>query len=193
MPDRDVSTLNQVMHFQYAKIIACSAFGYANGTEAKKKNYGFVKTTFRQLSSGKKTWSNIEREDWQLMESDKECAYCGGTVDLAREHIVPGSLIINERCPSCDVIQSIHNKVWACRSCNSPKGTDGLYSFYKRRLPGEKKFYDLIPPLVEKKYLKTVYQCLDRCAGCLDSGEMDGDAEMTVLDIDFALKRFGKL
>jgi hypothetical protein len=193
MPDRDVSTLYQVMHFQYANIIACSAFGHANGTEAKKKNYGFIKTTFRKLSSGKKTWSNIEREDWQLVESDKECAYCGGIVDLAREHIVPGSLKINERCPSCDVIQSIHNKVWACRSCNSAKGTDGLYSFYKRRLPGEKKFYDLIPPLVEKKYLKTVYQCLDRFAGCLDSRDMDGDGEMTVLDIDFALRHFGKL
>jgi hypothetical protein len=94
MPDGDVSTLYQVMHFQYAKIIACSAFGYANGTEAKKKNYGFIKTTFRQLSSGKKTWSNIEREDWQLVESDKECAYCGRTVDFAREHIVPQSLLI---------------------------------------------------------------------------------------------------
>jgi hypothetical protein len=63
MPDRDVITVYNVMHFQYAKIIACSAFGYANGTEDKKKKNGLIKTTFRQLTSGKKTWSNIERED----------------------------------------------------------------------------------------------------------------------------------
>ena len=44
-----------------------------------------------------------------------------------------------------------------------------------------------------KKYLKTVYQCMARCAGCLDSGDMDGDGEITVLDIDFAMMRFGKL
>ena len=93
MPDRDVSTLFDVMGYQYAKIIACSAFGCTNGLEAKKKHYGFIKNTFRDLSSGKKTWSDIEREDWQLVESDKECAYCGDTTSLAREHIVPGSLL----------------------------------------------------------------------------------------------------
>jgi hypothetical protein len=193
MPDRDVKTIMDVMNFQYAKIIACSAFGYANGTDAKKRDYGFIKTTFRQLSSGKKTWSDIEREDWQLVESDKACAYCGGADNLAREHIVPRSLMINERCPSCDIIQSIHNKVWACRSCNLEKGTDGLYSFYKKRLQGEKKFYDFIPPLVEKKYLKTIYQCFSRCAGCLNNEDMDKDGEMTVLDIDCALRSFGRL
>ena len=37
MPDRDVSTLNEIMHYQYAKIIACSAFGCVDGVEAKKK------------------------------------------------------------------------------------------------------------------------------------------------------------
>jgi ribosomal protein S27AE len=192
MPDRDVKTLHDVINFQYAKIIACSAFKCANGVEAKKKYYGFIKNTFRELSSGKKSWSDIEREDWQLVESEKECAYCGETAALAREHIVPGSLLINERCPSCDEIQSIHNKVWACRKCNSEKGTMGLYSFYKKRLPGEKKFFDHIPPLVEKKYLKTVYQCLANCTPCLDSGDMDGDGALTVLDIDFALMHFGK-
>ena len=30
--------------------------------------------------------------------------------------VIPRSLFINEGCPSCDIIQSIHNKVWACRS-----------------------------------------------------------------------------
>jgi len=66
MPARDVKKLQDVMNFQYAKIIAC--------------------------------------------------------------------------CRCCDAIQSIHNKVWACRRCNSMKSTEGLYSFYKKRLPAEKSF-----------------------------------------------------
>lgn len=193
MPDRDVMTLRDVIHFQYAKIIACSAFSCSNGLDAKKKYYGFSKNTFRQLSSGEKTWSDIEREDWQLVDSDKECAYCGSSTDLAREHIVPGSLLINDRCSSCDVIQSIHNKVWACRTCNSQKGNAGLYSFYQKRSPQEKKFFDFIPPLVEKKYLKTVFQCLSRCTPCLESGDMDRDGVLTVLDIDYAMRFHGKL
>jgi len=39
MPDRDVSTLNEIVNYQYAKIIACSAFGCSDGVEAKKKHY----------------------------------------------------------------------------------------------------------------------------------------------------------
>ena len=193
MPDRDVKTLLDQINFQYAKIIACSAFGCANGKEAKKRCYGFIKSTFKDLKSGKKQWSDIEREDWQLVESDKACAYCGANEDLAREHIVPRSLRINERCSGCDVIQAIHNKVWACRSCNSEKGVLGLYTFYKKRLEPEVKFYDFIPALVEKKYLKTVFACLSGCAACLSMEDCDGDGEMTVLDIDFALQKYGNL
>jgi hypothetical protein len=193
MPDRDVTTLRHVIYFQYAKIIACRAFNCANGMEAKKRCYGFIKKTFRDLVTGQMNWSDIEREDWQFVESDKACAYCGATENLAREHIVPGSLRINDGCPTCDAIQAIHNKVWACKACNSSKGTDGLYSFYKKRFPTEKKFYDILPPLVEKKYLKTVHLCLGHCAQCLDSGDLDGDNEMTVLDIDYALQHFGHL
>ncbi len=63
------------------------------------------------------------------------------------------------------------------------KSAKGLYRFFKEKYPGEKKFYDLIPPLLEKKYLKTIYNCHE-CAGTLDAGDIDGDGELTVLDID---------
>jgi hypothetical protein len=36
---------------------------------------------------------------------------------------------------------------------------------------------------LEKKYLKTIYNC-HLCAGTLDGGDIDGDGELTVLDID---------
>jgi len=59
------------------------------------------------------------------------------------------------------------------------KSAKGLYQFFKGKFPAERKFYDLIPPLLEKKYLKTIYNC-HLCAGTLDAG----DGELTVLDID---------
>ena len=34
-----------------------------------------------------------------------------------------------------------------------------------------------------KQYLKTIYNC-HLCAGTLDAGDIDGDGELTVLDID---------
>jgi hypothetical protein len=57
-----------------------------------------------------------------------------------------------------------------------------LYQFFKDKYLGERKFYDLIPLLLEKKYLKTIYNCY-LCAGTLDGGDIDGDGELTV-DID---------
>ena len=188
MPDRDVETIRDLIFYQYAKIVARRAFAAADGKEAKKQHYGFIKNTFRELKSGVKSWSEITREDWQFVEAEKRCVYCGSESDLHREHIVPKSLAIRPECKTCDVIQGIHNQIWACAGCNCLKGTKGLYEFYRAKYPGERKFYDLIPPLLEKKYLKTIINC-HQCAETLDGGDLDHDAELTVLDVDSILHR----
>ena len=186
MPDKEVKSLRDLVMFQYAKLVARAAFGHADGQAAKKADYGFIKKTFRDFRDGRKEMSDISREDWQTIEAARQCIYCGAAENLSHEHIVPKSLKINDRCPTCDKIQAIHNQVWACRSCNSRKGARGLYQFFRELLPDDKKYFDRLPPLVEKKYLKTLCDCL-ACAGCLEKGDMDGDGEVTVLDIDFAL------
>ena len=187
MPDREVHTIRDLIYYQYAKIIARSAFSASDGVQAKKQNYGFIKVTFRDLKSGGKSWSHIEREDWQLVEAEKKCIYCGVLQNLQREHIVPKSLRIKPDCAMCDRIQSIHNQVWACSECNSAKGTLGLYEFFRKMHPEEKKYFDFIHPLVEKKYLKTIMKCHE-CAGTLDASDLNKDGELSVLDIDEALR-----
>jgi len=186
MPDRDVETIQDLIYYQYAKIVARRAFGVPDGKEAKSKHYGFIKNTFRELKSGVKLWSEITREDWQFVEAEKRCAYCGSESDLHKEHIVPKSLRVKPECETCETIQGIHNQIWSCSKCNFSKGTKGLYEFYKEKYTGERKFYDLIPPLLEKKYLKTIINC-HACAKTLDRGDIDFDGELTVLDIDFIL------
>ena len=49
--------------------------------------------------------------------------------------------------------------------------------------PDNEKYYDSIPSLLEKKYLKTIYKCHD-CVGTLTGGDIDGDGKITVLDLD---------
>jgi len=188
MPDREVTCIRDLIFYQYAKIAARSAFGMADGIRAKQSHYGFIKKTFRELKTGAKAWSDIMREDWQLVASDERCIYCGTTDTLHREHVVPKSLSIKSECATCDRIQSIHNQVWACRKCNTAKGTMGLYQFFQVLCPNEPKFYDFIPPLVEKKYLKTIFNCHE-CAGTLGAADLDGDGELTVLDIDEIVSR----
>ena len=116
MPDKDVQTIRDLLSYQYAKIIAKSAFSVSDGKQAKKKHYGFIKKTFNQLKEGTKLWSDITREDWQFVESEKECIYCGAGGDLHKEHIVPRSVAIIPQCKTCEKIHGIHNQVWALKA-----------------------------------------------------------------------------
>jgi len=43
MPDRDVKTIQDLIYYQYAKIVAKSAFSLSDGEKAKKQHYGFIK------------------------------------------------------------------------------------------------------------------------------------------------------
>jgi hypothetical protein len=51
MPDRDVTTIKDLIYDQYAKIIARSALPAPDGTAAKAHHYGFIKQTFRELQN----------------------------------------------------------------------------------------------------------------------------------------------
>ena len=183
-----IETIWDIILYQYAKIMAKRTFNCPNGIEAKKKYFGFIREKFSKLKNGNISWSEITREDKQFVETEKKCIYCGAEKNLHWEHIVPRSIDIKPECKTCNKIQGIHNQIWACKQCNFAKGTMGLYEFYKRKDPNNKKFYDFIPLLLEKKYLKTIYNC-HKCAGTLDKGDLDGDKVLTVLDIDFILHR----
>jgi len=182
MPDKSVKTIRHLIYYQYAKIIGKSSFG----SNAKKESYGFIKKTLNELITGQKIWSDITREDKQFIQSEKCCIYCSKDKNLEWEHIVPKSLKIKEECSKCDKIQAIHNQVLACKECNIKKSNKGLYNFYKELFPNDKKFYDKIPSLLEKKYLKTIYYCHE-CSNTLDCFDLDGDGEITVLDIDYII------
>ena len=185
MADRNVRTIRELIWLQYARSMARTA-GVSDGSGE------FVRRTLDELRADARKWSVITHDDSLLAGPDKRCAYCGGVTDLSHEYLVPSSLAITPKCPECDTIQTLHNKVWACRKCSAAKGTMGLYQFYQHRSHGRKKFDEAIQPLLEKKYLKVVYDCLD-CARSLDCGDVDGDGELTVLDIDYALQLKGRL
>ena len=59
MPDRDVMTIGDLISYQYAKIIAKSAFGVPDGREAKGRHYGLVKQTFGELGRRAKNCGGI--------------------------------------------------------------------------------------------------------------------------------------
>lgn len=185
MPLNDVNTIEKLIFYQYAKIIVKSAKQYNDGKSAKNNDFGLIRVKYNELITGKIKWSDILREDIQFVNSEKVYAYCGSNQNISKDHIVPRTLNITEKCFSCDKIQSIHNIIFACKSCNSSKGTQGLYTYYQKIYPDNKKFYDFIPSLLEKKYLKTIWHC-HNCNGSLKKSL---EENVAVINLDFSIAK----
>jgi hypothetical protein len=136
MPPGAVKTVEDVIFWQYAKIISDSArFG--------KTNYGFVMSKFMDLKNGRISWSSTIREWIKENEKPDRCIYCDTRGDLTVEHILP-------RC--CGGPDIPDNAIRICRKCNSSKGGKRLYEW--KGLRGRND----VPRIAEGKYLKLLYK-----------------------------------
>lgn len=140
MPPRAVKTIQDLIFWQYAKIISESA-GYG------KRQFGFVMNRFKKLSSGEINWSTSIREYVKEREKKDICIYCGKKTALTLEHILPRSR---------GGPDTTDNAVFVCRPCNSSKGDKRLYEWF------ELKNRNKIPRIAEGKYLKLVYSLHER-------------------------------
>jgi hypothetical protein len=77
LPDRDVRTIRDLIHYQYAKIIARSAFPVPDGTAAKGSYYGFIKQTFRELHKRFITYLRTSLNLW-TQRSERRCLKTAG-------------------------------------------------------------------------------------------------------------------
>ena len=81
MPPAAVRTLNDLMYWQYAKIIAESA-------RMGKRQWPFVMDRFKKLRSGEIAWDSI-REYVKEREDTRRCIYCERSADLTLDHLIP--------------------------------------------------------------------------------------------------------
>ncbi len=140
MPPTAVKTLRELLYWQYAKIISESAgFG--------KNNYRFIMDRFKKLKSGEIRWSSSIREWVHEMEDPDRCIYCGAAGSLTVEHMIPRSRGGPDH-PD--------NAVMVCADCNSSKGDKRLYEYFGL------KNRNKVPRIAEGKYLKLLYDELDR-------------------------------
>lgn len=190
MDKEEVETIKHLFYYQYAKIVTKFTYGITDDVDLKPRHYGLIKSTFRSYKYGNKLFSNITQEDSPGeydATADNKCAYCGSIEnDLQRVSIIPKTLNLKPECSSCEKVQSTQNNILSCPRCILNKGNLGLYEFYKQSNPNLVWFYDIVPRLIEKQYLKTMYHCHE-CAATLEKSDLDGDGELTVLDIDYIL------
>lgn len=148
MPPSAVRTVEDVIYWQYAKLMAKSS---------RHADYGFIMNKFKQLQNGQIKWSGSIREYMRDFERGRVCIYCGKEGDLTMDHLIPRSR------GGPDIGD---NAIFACKTCNSSKGSKGVYEWYTLERRNE------ILRIVEGKYLKLLYD-LHKKKGTLDKGRTD--------------------
>jgi hypothetical protein len=154
VPPAAVRTLRDLLYWQYAKIISGSA-------GIGKQQYPFIMERFAKLKKGEIAWDSI-REYVKEREDPHECIYCELMAGVTLEHMFPRAL---------NGPQDEKNAVWVCASCNASKGARRLYEHWTRQHGLRAAKYE-VPRIAEGKYLKLLYEVLDR-ADLLDANERD--------------------
>jgi hypothetical protein len=148
MPPPIVKTIEDLIYWEYAKLVAGSAVH-------DRQNRAFEMHIFLQLRKGEKHMSDVVREDKLLVESyANQCAYCGKKNNLEWEHIIPRARAVDDAMVT--IIDSGDNLVRACKHCNASKGDRDPYEWYIS-LYGEKEGKYKIPRIVWGKYLKLMH------------------------------------
>lgn len=139
MPPSAVKTYEDLVSYEYAKLIAAAA--------DMQGNYGFIMDRMKKLQQGDIEMSDVVREDRYTVEQGmEECIYCGSTENLTFDHLIPVSEGGSD---------TISNQVPACQSCNSSKGARDVIEWYQERDTS-------IPRIVWGKYLKLMYETYDQ-------------------------------
>jgi hypothetical protein len=167
MPPKYVKTVEGLIYWEYAKLIARAA-GFED-------NYGFITSRYKKLESGEMEWSSSIRDREKEWEHGQVCVYCGSTEKLAQDHIIPS-------CRGCvdskvrELLESGDNCVWACQKCNSAKGARDVFEWYG------KDHLDEIPKLVLSKFLKLSYR-LHETQGTLRLHDPNMDGVLDIYDL----------
>lgn len=160
MPPSAVKSIRDLIFYQYAKIIASSA---------EISGYRFIMSKMKQLYSGEIKMSAILRElKMQMLSEDKCCEYCGAQENLSWDHLIPRA----KNGPD-----TADNHVLACKSCNSSKGSKGIYEWYGISRKDE------LPRVVAGKYLKLLYEIHEKNK-TLEATDLNGDGKLDVLDLE---------
>lgn len=167
MPPKYVTTVRQLIYWEYAKLIARAA-----GFEG---NYGFIVSRYKKLVSGEMAWSSSVRDHEKELEKGRICVYCGAATGLSTDHIIPISRAgVDPRV--VELLDSSDNCVCACKKCNSAKSNKDVFEWY-----GPERV-DEIPKLVLSKFLKLAYRLHEK-QGTLDLKDPNMDGVLNIYDL----------
>lgn len=133
-----IETVGELLHWSYANLAAATAGEMAGIDRYDTRCWMIRARLFKGLRDGRMKVGSLFK-DVRDMPNDR-CAYCGTPPPpkLHADHLIPR----HRGGP-----ESGDNLVWACRACNSSKGSQDLLEWYASR--------ETFPPLLlVRRYLK---------------------------------------
>ncbi len=159
-------TVRELIAWSYANLARAHA-ALEDGVPKYDRNHYMIRNKlYHGLISGKMSMRSLYDDERIKMTAPQACYYCGSTVNLAVDHLIPK---IRGGPDEAD------NLVWACRPCNSSKQGRDLLAWME-----SKETFPSI--LLLRRYMKLVAQFCDR------QGYMDAElSAVTALGMPFDL------
>ena len=159
MPSAYVKTIEDLIFYEYAKLINKAAKMASN-------NFAFRTSIWKKLKSGEIKMSTSIRE-WEIERKSRNvCIYCESNEKVQTEHIIPKS----KGGPNI-----ADNLVDSCQKCNLKKSNKDVFEFCAMLEMD-------VPRLVKGKILKLVY-LKHKEKGTLQESDIDGDGKLNLLDL----------
>ncbi|MCH7413582.1 HNH endonuclease [Belliella sp. R4-6] len=139
------TTVKELIFWSYANLAMAHSAVDRNQEKYNTFNYVIRAKLFKGLKEGTMKMRSIFDDEKIKLKSGQVCNYCGGTQNLALDHIFPqkyGGLDTGE------------NLIFACRSCNSSKGKKDLMQWMSTK-------ENFLPLMVIRRYLKLTYVFCD--------------------------------
>mgnify|MGYP003547429472 CR=1 FL=1 len=135
------TTIEELICWSYANLAMAHSAISQGATRYSRINLMIRARLYKGLISKTMNMGSLIDDEKVKLKAGCHCAYCGTTEQLSIDHLIPQ---IKGGANSAD------NSVFACRRCNSSKGSSDLFEWYNKR--------QCFPPLlIIRRYLKIVY------------------------------------
>ncbi len=134
----ETDTIGEALFWSYANLAMAHAAVSSGSTNYERRHYMIRSRLYHGLREGTMNVGSVLDDERLKMILPQACCYCGSKDHLAIDHLFPRKK---------GGLDSGDNIVWACRSCNSSKGSGDVLEWFSQR--GE------FPPLLLlRRYLK---------------------------------------
>lgn len=138
MPAPELRTVGELLHWSYANLAMAHAAVSEGASKYGRKHWAIRSRLYAALRNGTMQIGSIADDERIKMLLPQACCYCGSTEHLAVDHLIPRA----RGGPDTG-----DNFVWACRACNSSKGTRDVIDWLAGR--GQQ-----CPLLLVRRFLK---------------------------------------